>query len=129
MLQNNLGNALQYASSAHRFANNVRALLAYDEALKVRTREAAPLEYANTLTNRANCLQNLPDDPEHPQAGNRVNLRRAKADYAEARAIFAAHGEATKAHIVGEAVFQLERELMDTPAPAAASHRQGNGHG
>ena len=128
MLQNNLGNALQYASSAHRLANNLRALEAYDEALKVRTREAAPLEYANTLTNRANCLQNLPDDPEHPQAGNRLNLRRAKADYAEARAIFTAHGESAKARIVAEAVFQLERELMDEPAPAPIE-RRGNGHG
>jgi tetratricopeptide (TPR) repeat protein len=113
MLQNNLGNALQYASSSHRLANNLRALLAYDEALKVRRRETMPLEYANTLTNRANCLQNLPDDPEQPDAGNRGNLRRAKAGYAEAREIFNAHGEREKARIVGEAVFQLERELMD----------------
>ena len=39
MLQNNLGNALQYASSSHTLENNLRALDAYDEALKVRTRE------------------------------------------------------------------------------------------
>ena len=116
MLQNNLGNALQYASSAHRLANNLRALEAYNEALKVRRYEAMPLEYANTLSNMANCLQNLPDDPEHPEAGNRVNLQRAKAGFAEAREIFMAHGETAKAGIVGEAVFQLERELMDMPA-------------
>jgi hypothetical protein len=74
MLQNNLGNALQYASSSHVAQNNLRALDAYDEALKVRTREAAPLQYANTIANRANCLWNLPDDPEHPEDGNRANL-------------------------------------------------------
>jgi tetratricopeptide (TPR) repeat protein len=124
MLQNNLGNALQYASSSHRLANNLRALSAYDEALKVRRRETMPLEYANTLTNRANCLQNLPDDPERPEAGNRFNLQRAKAGYAEAREIFNAHGERAKAQIVGEAVFQLERELMDLPAGESSGQTQ-----
>jgi tetratricopeptide (TPR) repeat protein len=123
MLQNNLGNALQYASSAHRLANNLRALEAYDEALKVRTRQTMPLEYANTLANQANCLQNLPDDPEHPEAGNRAKLQRARANLAEARAIFMAQGETAKARIVGEAVFQLERELMDMPAGDDAASR------
>jgi tetratricopeptide (TPR) repeat protein len=113
MLQNNLGNALQYASSSHRLANNLRALVAYDEALKVRKRETMPLEYANTLTNQANCLQNLPDDPAYPEAGGRANLRRAKEGYSVAREIFMAHGERTNAGIVAEAIFQLERELMD----------------
>jgi tetratricopeptide (TPR) repeat protein len=116
MLQNNLGNALQYASSSHQIANNLRALASYDEALKVRKRETMPLEYANTLTNRANCLQNLPDDPEQPEAGNPGNLRRARDSYMEARAIFSTHGENAKARIVGEAVFQLERELLDQPS-------------
>jgi tetratricopeptide (TPR) repeat protein len=115
MLQNNLGNALQYASSAHPLANNLRALGAYEEALKVRRREAMPLEYANTLANRANCLQNLPDDPEHPESGNYANLRRAKADYGEARDIFMVHGETGKARIVGDAISELERDLLDAP--------------
>ena len=35
MLQNNLGNALQYASSSHVVENNLRALDAYDEARAV----------------------------------------------------------------------------------------------
>ncbi len=48
--------------------NNLRALEAYDEALKVRSRANMPIEYANTLTNKANCLQNLPDDPGQPDA-------------------------------------------------------------
>ena len=39
MLQNNLGNALQYLVSSHPVENNLRAIAAYDEALKVRNPE------------------------------------------------------------------------------------------
>jgi tetratricopeptide (TPR) repeat protein len=112
MLQNNLGNALQYASSSHVVENNLRALMAYDEALKVRTRETTPLEFANTIANRANCLWNLPDEPEHPDRGNRANLAQARTCYTEAREIFMTHGEADKARIVAEAVTQIEREML-----------------
>jgi tetratricopeptide (TPR) repeat protein len=116
MLQNNLGNALQYASSGHATQNNLRALDAYDEALKVRTRATAPLEYANTIANKANCLWNLPDDPEHPEGGNRANLLSARAAYTEAREIFTSHGELDRARIVGEAVDQINREIVSLPA-------------
>ena len=112
MLQNSLGNALQYASSSHVVQNNLRALQAYDEALKVRTCEAAPLEFANTIANKANCLWNLPDEPEHPGRGNRANLAQARAFYAEAREIFMAHGEAERAQIVANALIQIEREIL-----------------
>jgi tetratricopeptide (TPR) repeat protein len=112
MLQNNLGNALQYASSSHVVENNLRALQAYDEALKVRTRETTPLEFANTIANKANCLWNLPDDPEHPDRGNGANLAQARACYAEACQIFMAHGEADRARIVAEAAAQIEREIL-----------------
>ncbi len=121
MLQNNLGNALQYASSSHAVENNLRALEAYDEALKVRTREAMPLEYANTVSNRANCLWNMPDDVAAPEAGNRRNQVVARTAYAEARAIFAAHGEVEKARIVGEACDQLEREILSQATDEPAS--------
>ena len=112
MLQNNLGNALQYASSSHAVENNLRALEAYDEALKVRARETRPLEYANTISNRANCLWNLPDDAGAPEHGNRKNQLAAKASYSEARAIFAAHGEHQKARLAGEACEQIDREML-----------------
>ena len=112
MLQNNLGNALQYVSSSHAVENNIRALEAYDEALKVRARETMPLEYANTIANKANCLGNLPDDPQEPERGNRVNMTRARDYYAEARELFIGHGEIEKAKMVAEAFFQIERELM-----------------
>jgi tetratricopeptide (TPR) repeat protein len=112
MLQNNLGNALQYASSSHMVENNLRALEAYDEALKVRTREAAPLEYANTAANKANCLWNLPDDPQRPGNGNRANLQLALTLCRDARAVFASHGEIDKARIAAEAVTALERDIL-----------------
>lgn len=121
MLQNNLGNALQYVSSSHTLENNLRAIEAYDEALKVRTRATTPLEYANTISNKANCLWNLPDDPEHPDAGNRANLTQARVYYGEAREIFMAHGDLDKARIIAEAVDQTEREILALPAT--------NGHG
>ena len=125
MLQNNLGNALQYASSSHRIENNLRALEAYEEALKVRTAATMPVEFANTLANKANCLWNLPDDPERPEAGNPRNLTAARALYAEARAIFAARGEAEKARIVAEAQVQIERELLAT-APGDGDGRMAS---
>lgn len=120
MLQNNLGNALQYASSSHAVENNLRALEAYDEALKVRTPDTMPVETANTLANKANCLCNLPDDPERPQAGNSQNLRRARDLYQQARELFAQHGELERAHILNEALAQLERELL-----AMVPHERG----
>ncbi|MBM0104980.1 hypothetical protein JM946_09475 [Steroidobacter sp. S1-65] len=111
MLQNNLGNALQYAPSSHPVENNLRAIAAYDQALKVRSRANAPLEYANTIANKANCLWNLPDELERPEAGNRENLRHARTYYEEAHEIFTEHGEAGKAHQVAEALAQLAHEL------------------
>ncbi|HEX2139003.1 MAG TPA: hypothetical protein VHG33_04755 [Woeseiaceae bacterium] len=110
MLQNNLGNALQYAASSHALENNLRAMEAYDEALKVRTRETAPLAYANTLANKANCLRNLPD--EALPAGDGDSLQRSRACYEEARAIFVDHGEFEKARLVAEALAALEQEVM-----------------
>ena len=69
-------------------------------------------EYANTIANRANCLWNLPDQPEHAEFGNRANLALAQAAYLEARAIFMEHGELDKARIVAEAVDQIGREIL-----------------
>lgn len=125
MLQNNLGNALQYASSSHAVENNMRALEAYDEALKVRTRDAMPVAYANTIANKANCLWNLPDDPENPDAGNRQNLVTAAALYAEAREIFNAAGEQEKARIMAEAIDQIGRESLSTMSTNGAGSANG----
>ena len=128
MLQNNLGNALQYASSSHTLENNVRALEAYDEALKVRTREITPREYANTISNKANCLWNLPDDASDPDAGNIKNLRTARNLYAEAREIFNQAGEHEKARIVAEAVDQIERETLSVTLPMRSTADSHGNH-
>ncbi|MFN0218602.1 MAG: hypothetical protein ACKVP4_07300 [Hyphomicrobium sp.] len=133
MLQNNLGNALQYASSSHAVENNLRALEAYDEALKVRTRDTTPLEYANTLSNKANCLSNLPDDPEDPEKGNKDNLTAARALYQEAREIFAEREDVEKARLVGEALTHIAAELDGARSRAygdiSAFAPNGSGHG
>jgi tetratricopeptide (TPR) repeat protein len=92
MLQNNLGNALQSVESSHVAENHLRALAAYEEALKVRTRDTRPVEHANTLANKANCLWTL----------GRVD--EARVCYAQARQIFSSHGEHEKAMAVGEAM-------------------------
>jgi hypothetical protein len=112
MLQNNLGNALQYAASSHPLANRLRAIEAYDEALKVRTRRTAPQEYANTIANKANCLANLPDDPESADGGNERNLATARALYAEAWSIFREQGEHEKAEAVAAALTELGVNVM-----------------
>jgi tetratricopeptide (TPR) repeat protein len=117
MLQNNLGNALQYASSSHAVENNLRALDAYDEALRVRTPETMPVAYANTIANKANCLWNLPDDALDAAPGHR--LRQAHAYYREAREIFADHGELDRARIVGDSCDELELELVGYAEPSA----------
>lgn len=112
MLQNNLGNALQYAASGHPIANNLRALDAYDEALKVRQRGNAPVLYANTQANRANCLRNLPDDPQTDDPANTDNLRSAIAVYEECLAIFLQFGEWDKVPLIQEMIEEIQGELQ-----------------
>ncbi len=108
MLQNNLGNALQYASSSHPVENNLRALEAYDEALRVRTRRDMPIAYANTIANKANCLANMFDDPENPDQGNPVNMLEARTLLREAAALFEEYGDTSKARLVAEALSEIE---------------------
>ena len=126
MLQNNLGNALQYASTSHAMENNYRALQAYDEALKVRTLADTPQEYANTIANKANCLMNLPDDPQHPAGGNRANLHAARDLYAQARRVFKRHGEFGKCQVADEALSEIAALLGNGAAAAdGAAHAFG----
>ena len=108
MLQNNLGNALQYSSSSHVVENNLRALDAYDQALKVRTLQTTPFEYANTISNKANCLLNLPDDPEDPESGNDKNMAKAIEFYEEAHGVFLAHNGAQNAEVVAGVLADLK---------------------
>ncbi|MDR3616325.1 MAG: hypothetical protein P4L53_22385 [Candidatus Obscuribacterales bacterium] len=114
MLQNNLGNALQYVSSSHSVENNLRALEAYEEALKVRTEKMTPLPYATTISNKANCLRNLPDDVEKPENGNRQRLLQARSLYMESIRLFAAHGELGRAAIVKDSLAEINAQLGDS---------------
>jgi hypothetical protein len=123
MLQNNLGNALQYVSSSHRVENGFRALEAYDEALKVRTLRDMPEAYANTIANKANCLSNLPDDPENPESGNPRNVMAAIALLREAQGIFVTRGAGDKARAVAEAIAEMSALLAPHSAfQAQATH-------
>jgi tetratricopeptide (TPR) repeat protein len=112
MLQNNLGNALQYLTSSHPIDNNLRAVAAYDEALKVRNPQDTPLEYANTISNKANVLFNLPDDSEKPELGNPQNLLKAKSYYQEAWQIFTEHQQIEQAEIVAQALQDVSAEIQ-----------------
>ncbi|OUL23006.1 hypothetical protein BV378_24240 [Nostoc sp. RF31YmG] len=111
MLQNNLGNALQYLQSTHPVENNLKAIAAYEEALKVRNPKDTPLEYANTISNKANALFNLPDDLEKPELGNPQNLLQASYYYQEAWGIFTQHQHLEQAQVVAQALQELEAEI------------------
>lgn len=111
MLQNNLANALQYLNTSHPIENNLKALVAYDEALKVRTAQDTPIEYANTIANKANVLFNLPDDIEHPEGGNPSNLKQSQAYYQQAQKIFQDHGQWERVEIVTGMLNDIAKEL------------------
>ncbi|WGT67892.1 hypothetical protein [cyanobacterium endosymbiont of Epithemia clementina EcSB] len=108
MLKNNLANALQSFPSTHPIENNLKALAAYDEALKVRTPQNTPIEWANTMSNKANVLFNLPDDVEHPEKGNQNNLMEAKTCYQKAQEVFSQYGQWEQVEIVKKALQDIE---------------------
>jgi tetratricopeptide (TPR) repeat protein len=117
MLQNNLGNALQYLQSNHPVENNLRAIAAYEEALKVRNAQDTPLEYANTISNKANALFNLPDDPEKPEAGNPENLVKARNYYQEAWEIFTHYQHLEQAQVVAQSLQEIQTEINMSMEP------------
>jgi tetratricopeptide (TPR) repeat protein len=112
MLQNNLGNALQYASSSHAFENNMRAIEAYDEALKVRNPRTCPQSYANTIANKANCLRNLAGDPNRPGSVDIKRLKEARDLYKSACEIFDQFGESSKVQVLSSVLGELEIEIV-----------------
>ncbi len=101
MLQNNLGNALQYVSSSHALENNLRALAAYDQALRVRTEKATPFLYATTIANKANCLCNF-DQKE--------KLEEALGLYRSAHNIFISEQQGG-VQILSDRIAEIESEL------------------
>ena len=78
----------------------------------MRSANDAPIEYANTICNQANCLLNLPDDIDTPDKGNPHNLEKARSLYQEAAEIFLAHGETSKVTVVRETLADLERSTL-----------------
>ncbi len=93
---------MQYLPSTHPIDNILRAIAAYDEALKVRDRQDTPLEYANTISNKANALLNLPDDLDKPELSNPQNLAKANAYYEEALEIFTQYGQIEQVQLINE---------------------------
>lgn len=119
MIQNNLGNALQYISGSRTPENGLRALHAYDEALKVRNPRDTPAEYADTIANKANVLRNLPADavngngvPSHMEA---IQL------YQEAIALFEQSGLHDRAELLAASIADIEQET-DLPAKYKIAH-------
>lgn len=127
MIQNNLGNALQYAASGHPLENNLRALAAYDEALKERNENDTLLGYANTLSNIVNLLRNLPEDPLVAGSGRSGSLQRARDIYREAMLTFRRVGQSGNASLVEEALTEVEKELAEFSH--LARHSNGNDSG
>ena len=111
MLNNNLANALQSLPSAHPIRNNLKALAAYDEALKVRTPQGTPIEWANTISNKASVLFNLPDDVESPEKGNKNNLMEARTYYKKAQEVFSKYGQWEQVEVVKKALQDIEAQL------------------
>ncbi|MBD2206600.1 hypothetical protein H6G33_30960 [Calothrix sp. FACHB-1219] len=113
MLQNNLGNAWQYFMLSHPLENNLRAIAAYDEALKVCNSQDMPLEYANTISHKANALCKLPDNIQQPQAGNLHNLLQSRAYYQEAWEIFSQNQQLKEAQLVAQSLNEIVAEITN----------------
>lgn len=97
MVHNNLGNALQSIASADPRHDLQRALAAYDEALRVRTCEDAPLDHAATLANKAACLARLAEDAL------------ARDLYQQAAQVFAAAGDAARHDLLRGVIEDMDR--------------------
>lgn len=95
--QLNLANALQYLPSAHTADNLVEAVELYEQVIEVRDPTADPLGYARLLANQGNALAHL---GIHAQAARKL---------AEAREVFAAHGDDDSAASVEAVLAELDR--------------------
>ncbi|NRB06586.1 MAG: hypothetical protein HRU34_04120 [Richelia sp.] len=114
MLQSNLGNAWQYVPTNNLRDNLLRAIAAYDRALKVRNYQDTSLEYANTIANKANALFNLPDDLAKPDMGNPQNLKKARYYYQQAWKIFNTYKQVKQAEIVAQAIREVEHKVISS---------------
>jgi tetratricopeptide (TPR) repeat protein len=136
-MYNNLGNAYLRLPTGDRGENLGRAIGCYEEALRFRTPEAAPLDYAMTQNNLGNAYADLP-------TGDRgENLGRAIGCYKRALAIdhlppwkrarylrnladaYRDLGEAGQAIATREQVLALARKMGDPEGEAFASWNLG----
>ncbi|MEY3223272.1 MAG: hypothetical protein RLZZ203_2128 [Cyanobacteriota bacterium] len=90
----------------------MRAVTAYNEALKVRNLQDTPLEYANTIANKANALINLSDDLENPGLGNYKNLLQVKYYYQKAWVIFQENQQVEQAQMVEQALQEITTKIL-----------------
>lgn len=118
MLQNNLGNALQYVSSSHALENNLRALAAYDQALRVRTKRTTPLLYATTIANKANCLCNF---------GEKEKLEEALELCRSAHKIFISQDQGN-IQVLSDRIAEIEAELGLNPTNTKDLKAPANNH-
>ena len=91
--------------------NNLRALAAYDEALRVRNPRDTPVEYANTIANKANVLRCLVPDPLQAGLTSSDPLADALALVREAQALFERHGDGHKAALMADTAAEIAAEL------------------
>ena len=72
-----------------------------------------PLEYANTIANKANVLRGLLPDPLRPltEGAPADPLNDALGLVREARELFARHGDSQKASLMTDAASEIEAEL------------------
>jgi hypothetical protein len=87
--------------SAKVLENNLRALEAGDEALKLRNTRDTPIEYANTIANKSNVPRNLPADTK-TNSGQSVG-EQAAAPYREPRTSFKQSGLDDRAKLLVQA--------------------------
>lgn len=116
-LQNNLGNAyLSFPSKKPGAARSLaqRAIRHFDDALRVRTREASVFDYAVTTLNRAQAYLRLGLD------GSSCDLNESANGFREAHAAFLQAGHATEAKIAQRGLDLIGHVLSCTASAQAA---------
>ncbi len=84
----------------------------------MRNERDTPVEYANTIANKANVLRNLPDDPERPGQGREAGLLAARELYREARRILLGLRQADSVGMIDEALTGIAQDLANVPRSA-----------
>jgi hypothetical protein len=83
-----------------------RAIESYHEALRVRSRQRTPIEFAVTMSNLANAYANLPAEERRQMLGL------AERCYGEALEVFNEYQQAEQTQTVEQALVQIRRDLQ-----------------